>query len=146
MQCPKCKNIESRVVDSRSCENGRSVRRRRECDNCKLRFTTFERVAISDLNVVKNDGEFEPFDREKLQRGIFLACGKRPVTREQVEKLILEIEEKFSGKKEIESRAIGEEVMSKLKDLDHIAFIRFASVYRSFRDVEEFKREIAELF
>lgn len=146
MQCPKCKAADTRVVDSRATDEGRVIRRRRECEKCETRFTTFERLEIAGLQIVKNNGEMEPYSREKLARGIYLACGKRPVSREQIDDLIARLEEKWATKKEISSRELGEDVMAALKALDHVAFIRFASVYRSFKDVEEFKNEIATLF
>lgn len=146
MQCPKCKNPDTRVIDSRPGEDGRAVRRRRECEKCDTRFTTYERIEVVTLLVKKNDNTTEPFNREKLKRGIILACLKRPVSGEQIKKMIAEIEEELSTKKEISSGEIGEKVMNALKTLDHVAFIRFASVYRSFKDVEEFKKEISTLF
>jgi transcriptional repressor NrdR len=146
MICPKCKHQETRVVDSRTAENQRAVRRRRECEQCGLRFTTFERLEITTLMVQKNDGSHEPFSREKVKRGIILSCGKRPVTREQIEQIVSQLEEKWSSQKEIAAKTIGQDIMNALKKLDDVAFIRFASVYRSFKDVEEFKKEITELF
>jgi len=146
MQCPKCRYENTKVIDSRSSDDGKAIRRRRECEKCNFRFTTFERTSLLNLLVKKNNHTCEAFDREKLKKGILLSCGKRPVTSEQIEQLISSLEEKFAGKKEISAREIGEEVMLCLKELDHIAFIRFASVYRSFRDIEEFKKELSLLF
>ena len=146
MQCPRCKEKDTRVVDSRSAEEGRTVRRRRECEKCGVRFTTFERMELVNLLVVKNDKTFEAYSRDKLKKGVILACGKRPVSLEQIEKMIDSLEEKWAGKKEISSQELGEDLMEALKKLDHIAFIRFASVYKTFRDVEEFKKEISGLF
>jgi transcriptional repressor NrdR len=146
MQCPKCKHEDTGVIDSRSTEEGRTVRRRRECENCLHRFTTFERLETSTCVVVKNDGTREPFSREKLARSIWIACGKRPVTQEQVEVVLTHIEDRLLGEKEVSSLVIGGAVMEELQTLDHIAFIRFASVYRSFEAVEDFEAEIAELF
>ena len=146
MQCPKCKNIESKVIDSRLAEQGKVIRRRRECEKCEHRFTTFERTEMSNLMVKKKDGTFETYSRTKLENGIWIACGKRPVTKIQVDKLINQLEEKWSAnKKEVSSQTIGNDVMSALKKLDHIAYIRFASVYRSFKDVDEFKEELVKL-
>ena len=134
------------MIDSRATEENRAIRRRRECEHCGHRFNTFERIETTGLIVIKNDGVREPFSREKLERSVWIACGKRPVTREQVEAMLSKLEEKWGGHKELSSRAIGEDLMTELKNLDHVAFIRFASVYRSFRDTEDFKKEIAELF
>lgn len=146
MQCPKCKNIESKVIDSRLAEQGKVIRRRRECEKCEHRFTTFERTEMSNLMVKKKDGTFETYSRSKLENGIWIACGKRPVTKEQVDKVINQLEEKWSAnKKEVSSQTIGNDVMTALKKLDHIAYIRFASVYRSFKDVDEFKEELVKL-
>lgn len=146
MQCPKCANADTRVVDSRSTDEGRAIRRRRECEHCKHRFTTFERIETTGLIVVKSDGTREPFSREKLEKSVWIACGKRPVTREQVEEMLNRLQESWGGDKEISSQKIGTDLMAALKDVDHVAFIRFASVYRSFTDVEDFKTEINQLF
>jgi len=146
MQCPKCKNIETKVIDSRLAEQGKVIRRRRECEKCGHRFTTFERTEMSNLMVKKKDGTFETYSRTKLENGIWIACGKRPVTKVQVDKVINQLEEKWSAnKKEVSSQTIGNDVMTALKKLDHIAYIRFASVYRSFKDVDEFKEELVKL-
>jgi transcriptional repressor NrdR len=146
MICPKCKTPDTRVVDSRDTENGRVIRRRRECDKCGGRFTTFERFAMGNLMVKKKDGTFEIYNREKLERGVWIACGKRPVTKEQIDDMINELEEKWgANKKTVASQTIGNDVTDALKKLDHIAYIRFASVYRSFKDVDEFKSELNKL-
>jgi transcriptional repressor NrdR len=146
MQCPKCKNLETKVVDSRLAEQGRVIRRRRECEKCGRRFTTFERNEMGNLMVKKKDGTFEPYSRTKLENGIWIACGKRPVTKVQIDKVINQLEEKWSAnKKEVSSQKIGNDIMDALKKLDHIAYIRFASVYRSFKDVDEFKEELGKL-
>jgi len=146
MNCPKCKAAETKVVDSRVTENGRVIRRRRECEKCENRFTTFERAAMGNLMVKKKDGTYEIYSRDKLEQGIWIACGKRPVTKEQIDTLISELEDKWAtNKKTIESRTIGNDVTDALKKLDHIAYIRFASVYRSFKDVDEFKEELNKL-
>jgi transcriptional repressor NrdR len=146
MQCPKCKNLETKVIDSRLAEQGKAIRRRRECEKCGRRFTTFERTEMSNMMVKKKDGTFEPYSRTKLENGIWLACGKRPVTKEQIDKMLNKLEEKWStNKKEVLSQTIGNDVMDALKKLDHIAYIRFASVYRSFKDVDEFKEELGKL-
>lgn len=146
MQCPKCKNSESKVVDSRISEQGKVIRRRRECEKCGRRFTTFERSEIGNLMVKKKDGTFEPYSRTKLENGVLIACGKRPVTQNQIDELINELEEKWgANKKAVSSQTIGNDLMEALKKLDHIAYIRFASVYRSFKDVDEFKEELGKL-
>lgn len=145
MQCPKCQTA-TRVIDSRQSEEGRSIRRRRECEDCGHRFTTFERTETTGLIVVKSNGTREQFSREKLEHSVWIACGKRPVTREQVQEMLGQLQEKWGGDKEVSSRDIGEDLMHALKSLDHVAFIRYASVYRSFTDVEDFKKEIEQLF
>ncbi|MBI5411910.1 transcriptional repressor NrdR [Candidatus Peregrinibacteria bacterium] len=146
MQCPKCKNLDTKVIDSRLTEQGRVIRRRRECDQCGRRFTTFERAEMASLMVKKKDATFEPYNRSKLESGIWIACGKRPVTQNQIDDMISGLEERWSAnKKMISSQTIGEDVMKALKALDHIAYIRFASVYRQFKDVEEFKEELGKL-
>jgi transcriptional repressor NrdR len=143
MRCPKCKEQDTRVADSRVVENGKAIRRRRHCDGCGLRFTTFERAEFASFIVVKKDGTREPYNRLKLEEGIWRACSKRPVTQKQVDALISELEEHWSSnKKEITTTRIGNEVMVALRKLDEIAYIRFASVYRSFKDVAEFKEEL----
>ncbi len=147
MRCPFCGQDKDRVVDSRSSQDGRSVRRRRECEMCKKRFTTYEYVEDVSLTILKNDGRREPFDRQKLQRGIELACKKRPVSSEQITALVDEIQEKFQNlsQPEITSKELGEEVMKRLKDLDEVAYVRFASVYHKFKDVSEFMDELKGL-
>ncbi len=147
MRCPFCGQDKDRVVDSRSSQDGRSVRRRRECEMCKKRFTTYEYVEDVSLTIIKNDGRREPFDRQKLQRGIELACKKRPVSSEQITAMVDEIQEKFQNlsKPEITSKELGEEVMRKLKDQDEVAYVRFASVYHKFKDVSEFMDELKGL-
>jgi len=134
------------VVDSRVTERGRVIRRRRECEKCENRFTTFERAAMGNLMVKKKDGSYEIYSREKLEQGIWIACGKRPVTREQIEEMIHDLENKWStNKKTVSSQTIGNDLTNALKKLDHIAYIRFASVYKSFKDVDEFKEELNKL-
>jgi transcriptional repressor NrdR len=147
MRCPFCGQDKDRVVDSRSSQDGRSVRRRRECEMCKKRFTTYEYVEDVSLTILKNDGRREPFDRQKLQRGIELACKKRPVSSEQIIALVDEIQDRFQNlsKPEITSKELGEEVMRRLKDLDEVAYVRFASVYHKFKDVSEFMDELKGL-
>ncbi len=147
MICPSCKKTDTRVLDSRDTNEGRVVRRRRECTECGRRFTTFERIETTNLIVIKKDGSREGYSREKLERGIWRACEKRPVTQEQIDKMLNELEETWSGLgKEIESNVIGEGVMEYLRRLDEVAYIRFASVYRQFKDLESFKKELSSLF
>ncbi len=147
MHCPHCKSSNTAVIDSRLTEEGRAVRRRRECPKCDHRFTTFERQELSNLIVVKRDGTREPYSRTKLERGLWLACTKRPVTQEQITKLLSRLEEKWgANKQEVSSSTIGTDVMRELKKIDQVAYIRFASVHREFKDVEEFKEELGKLF
>lgn len=123
------------------------MRRRRECPKCEHRFTTFERQELSSLIVVKRDGTREPYSRSKLERGIWLACTKRPVTQEKVDRMLSRLEEKWAAnKEEVASSTIGNDVMKELKKIDEVAYIRFASVHREFKDVEEFKKELGSLF
>ena len=135
------------MIDSRLAEDGRAVRRRRECGKCNHRFTTFERQELSTLIVVKRDGTREPYSRSKLERGIWIACTKRPVSEGQVSKMLNRLEEKWAAnKKEVSSATIGTDVMRALRKLDQVAYIRFASVHREFKDVDEFKEELGKLF
>ena len=147
MKCPFCGCAEDKVIDSRTAQDGRSVRRRRECLSCNKRFTTYEYIESVSLTVVKNDGRREPFDRQKLVHGIELACNKRPISSKRIFALVDEIEEHLQNlsKKEIESKEIGQIVMSKLKELDEVAYVRFASVYRKFKDKGEFMQELKNL-
>ncbi len=147
MHCVKCGCEESKVVDSRSIEEGNSIRRRRECLNCKYRFTTYEKIEYTPIIVIKKNGLRQQFDREKVINGILRACEKRPVSIDQIEKLVDEIEMELNNslEKEIEASKIGEMVISRLKDLDEIAYVRFASVYRQFKDINEFKKELNKL-
>ncbi len=147
MRCPFCGQTNNRVVDSRTSREGRAVRRRRECQGCGERFTTYESVEERPLSVKKRDGSFEPFDRSKLIRGIQVACTKRPITLRQIEDIadsILEsLERSESG--EVESWQIGERVMDHLRELDQVAYVRFASVYTNFQDPDEYLETIREL-
>lgn len=145
MQCPFCGSINSRVIDTRSAEGG--IRRRRECEDCERRFTTYERVAPLRLRVVKRDGRREPFERDKIIAGVQIACAKRPVSTEKIEELVSGIESELyhRGSREVTSREIGEMVMHNLRKLDEVAYIRFATIYRQFRDVEELADEIESL-
>lgn len=146
MICPKCQHEDTRVLDSRETDGNKAVRRRRECEKCKHRFTTFERAETNKFLVVKKDGSRESYDREKVEKGIWKACEKRKVTEEQITKIINELEEKWSNMgKEVPSKVIGEGIMEALKGLDDVAYIRFASVYRQFKDVDSFKKELQKL-
>jgi transcriptional repressor NrdR len=144
MRCPFCGEEEDKVIDSRMSKDGREIRRRRECDACNRRFTTYERVEESMPQVVKRDGRREPFDRYKIERGILAATAKRPVSGDQVKALAEEVEREVSelGVNEIGSREVGERVLLRLRGLDHIAYVRFASIYRDFDDLEEFAKEV----
>jgi len=147
MFCPRCKSTDTAVIDSRLSDEGKSVRRRRECPKCEHRFTTFERQELSSFIVVKRDGTREPYSRSKIERGIWLACSKRAVSQEQIDGLLSRLEEKWAAShKEVKSTDIGNDVMRELKKLDQVAYIRFASVQREFKDVEEFKEELGKLF
>ncbi|MEW6062954.1 MAG: transcriptional regulator NrdR [Nanoarchaeota archaeon] len=142
MKCPYCNYSDSKVIDSRESEA--VTRRRRECLNCKKRFTTYERIEFAPLYVIKKDGSREEFNREKLKKGIIKACEKRPIAIEKINAMIDKIEAKLKSLKstEIKSKVIGEEVMKALQRLDKVAYIRFASVYREFADLGEFEKEI----
>ncbi len=145
MECPYCSSDDLKVTDKRASPEG--IRRRRECLKCKKRFTTYEKIEKGDFFVIKKDGSREKFDREKLERGVDKAFEKRPVSKEKVDKMINEIEEQIrkKGKKEIKSAIIGELVIKKIKKLDNVAYIRFASVYKNFQDVGDFKHAIREV-
>jgi transcriptional repressor NrdR len=146
MICPKCNNKNTRVLDSRVTDSDKAIRRRRECADCKFRFTTFERMEAGNFIVAKKDGTREPYDREKLKRGIWRACEKRKITDEQVENALNQLETAWANHgKEITTDLIGEDVMDTLRDLDDVAYIRFASVYRQFQDLESFKKELQKL-
>ncbi len=146
MICPKCKHEDTRVLDSRDTNHQKEIRRRRQCEKCKHRFTTFERVESTSFIVIKKDESRQSYDREKLERGIWRACEKRPVTKQQIDTMMNQLEEEWSliGK-EIPSQTLGEGVMERLKKLDEVAYIRFASVYRHFRDIETFRKELQNL-
>ncbi len=147
MKCPFCAEVENKVIDSRLSNQGAVIRRRRECFGCQRRFTTYERVEEILPMVVKKDGRRESFDRVKVLEGLKLACNKRPVSSEQLEELVDGIERKLQdvGEKEVPSSVIGEAVMRELARLDEVAYVRFASVYRSFKDLGEFMSELKEL-
>lgn len=145
MKCPYCSSTEIKVVDKRDVESG--IRRRRECLACNKRFTTYERIDMVNLIVVKKTGNREQFDRDKVKAGILKACEKRPIPIEKIEDIVSSIEIKLRNRKgiEIKSDAIGQLIMTHLKKLDKVAYIRFASVYRDFADVEEFEKEVSKL-
>jgi len=147
MRCPYCGGDEDKVVDSRSVQEGRAIRRRRECIACAKRFTTYEYIEMEGLTVAKSDQRREPYDRQKLKRGIELATNKRPVSAKQIENVVIEIEnELFNlGKLDVSAKVIGEMVMDRLRELDEVAYVRFASVYRNFKDKEEFFKEVRKL-
>ncbi len=147
MYCSKCGSLEDKVIDSRLSKDGRSIRRRRECVTCAQRFTTYEEIERADLRVIKRDGRSEPFDRHKLLNGMLKACEKRPITREMLEKasadIIQNLEQDFA--RELPSHVVGTKVMDALHELDEVAYVRYASVYRSFQDIGEFIDEIQSL-
>jgi len=144
MRCPFCGMLEDKVIDSRVSKDAREIRRRRECEGCSRRFTTYERVEESMPQVVKRDGRREPFDRYKIERGITAAAAKRPVSGDQVKAVAEDVEREVSelSVTEIASRDVGERVLLRLRALDHIAYVRFASIYRDFDDLEEFAKEV----
>lgn len=147
MRCPKCQHNSSRVIDSRQADDGRAIRRRRECENCGFRFTTFERIEVTPLLVIKKNGEREEFSRDKILRGLIRSAEKRPVAMEQMEAVVDKVENRVRalGENEVSTNLIGEYVMEYLADLDEIAYIRFASVYRQFKDMSVFLKELQEI-
>lgn len=147
MRCPFCDHLENKVVDSRLSREGEAIRRRRECLGCQRRFTTYERIEDILPSVIKKDGRREPFDRQKILQGLKKASEKRPISVEVLEGVANRIEKKIQelGKSEIPSQVIGEEVMKELHELDQVAYVRFASVYREFKDLGEFMNELKEL-
>ena len=147
MKCPFCFNDESKVVDSRSTDDNTTIRRRRECTKCNKMYTTYEKIEDIPVLVIKRDLARENFNKEKIINGLIIACQKRPVSRKQIEEIAEDIEKKISNKMltEIESETIGEMVMEKLKEIDEISYVRFASVYRQFKDINTFLEEITRL-
>ncbi|MCL2702674.1 MAG: transcriptional regulator NrdR [Defluviitaleaceae bacterium] len=147
MKCPFCGVMDSKVTDTRLLEDGSVTRRRRQCDSCLNRFVTHERLDSIPVAVIKRGGQSEMFDRDKILKSVMSACNKRHISFEQMERLVADIEAQFinSGKKEIETREIGELVMKRLKELDEVSYVRFASVYKQFRDIDTFMAEIAGL-
>ncbi|MCX7416379.1 MAG: transcriptional regulator NrdR [Planctomycetota bacterium] len=144
MRCPFCRIDNDRVIDSRAGDDGTSIRRRRECVGCRRRFTTYERVERQLLSVIKKGGDAEPFDRDKIKRGLAKACWKRPITEEEIELTVSSLEAELYGnyESEVPSRVLGERLMELLRVLDQVAFVRFASVYREFKDVRDFVDEL----
>lgn len=147
MKCPFCGNLDNKVIDSRLSQAGEVTRRRRECEGCSRRYTTYERIEQVLPLVVKKDNRREPFDRMKVLSGLRRACEKRPVSSEALDRLTDELERELveAGEKEVSSKVLGEKVMLGLRDLDQVAYVRFASVYRSFRDIHEFMSELSHL-
>lgn len=146
MRCPTCGETESKVVDSRPSDDDSSIRRRRECLSCGARFTTYERLTDNPLIVIKSDGSSEAYDRNKLFRGVLVSCAKRPVTSDQVSDLITDIENELrSSKNTVQSKELGEMVLERLAALDEVAYIRFASVYKDFQNLEEFRAALRGL-
>ena len=147
MKCPQCGHMEDKVVDSRAAKDGEAIRRRRECLACGKRFTTYEYIEKTPLMVIKKDGRREAYNREKLLTGLLKACEKRPVSRDQLEKLVDDVESATFGKfkHEIRSTELGNEVIDRLQALDEVAYVRFASVYRQFKDVGQFMSEIKNI-
>lgn len=148
MRCPYCENQDTKVIDSRPTEEGHAIRRRRGCEKCGKRFTTYEKVEESIIMIIKKDGRREAFDRNKVLNGIIKACEKRPVPLAEMERVASDIERGLNNlmEKEVESNFIGELVMEQLKELDEVAYVRFASVYRQFTDVNTFVKEIEKIF
>jgi len=147
MKCPYCEYLESKVVDSRPTDEGQAIRRRRECISCGKRFTTYEKIEEIPTIVVKKDGNRQSYDRNKLMNGIIKACEKRPVSMSTIEKMVDDIERVISNSldNEITSSELGEEIMNRLKDVDEVAYVRFASVYRQFKDVNSFMDELKKI-
>lgn len=147
MNCPFCRVDNDRVIDSRASEDGIAIRRRRECLNCKRRYTTYERIEEPAIKIIKKDGTRVPFERDKIKRGLEKACWKRPVSDDQIETVVNAVESELAAKfeTEVESRWLGELVMQHLRKLDQVAFVRFASVYREFKDVRDFVEELGPM-
>ena len=147
MKCPYCNEADTKVIDSRPAEDNSSIRRRRQCERCGKRFTTYEKLETMPLMVIKKDNSREAYDRSKIEAGIIQSCHKRPVSTQQINSVIDEIENRFFNmeEKEVPTSVIGELVMDKLKELDEVAYVRFASVYREFKDVNTFMEELAKL-
>ena len=147
MKCPFCNFADTKVIDSRAQDDNSVIRRRRVCEKCGKRFTTYERVDMIPITVIKRDGTREIFDKAKLQNGIMKSCNKRPVTAQQIQKLVDDIENTLagSGEREVESKQLGNMDIERLKDLDEVAYVRFASVYRQFKDINSFIDELEKM-
>ncbi len=147
MKCPSCHEDDDRVIDSRASHDGFAIRRRRACSNCDLRYTTYERIEGASVKVIKKDGTRQPFDRTKIKRGLELACWKRPVSDAQLESVVTAVQNELESHSdpEIESRDVGELVMKHLREIDQVAYVRFASVYRRFEDVHDFAHELKSM-
>lgn len=147
MKCPYCGSESSRVIDSRPAEDNNAIRRRRQCDDCGKRFTTYEKIETEPLTVIKKDKTRQMYDRSKIRHGIVQSCHKLPISMEQIDKAVDEIETKIFnlGLREVETSQIGEIVMDKIKDLDEVAYVRFAAIYREFKDVNTFMNELKKL-
>lgn len=145
MKCPKCAHLDDKVLDSRAAREGASIRRRRQCLQCDYRFTTYEEIVKDELHVIKRDGRHEEFNRQKLERGLSRACEKRPISADQIHDLVDQIIAEFEGESEVTSERIGQAVMERLHRVDEVAYIRFASVYRRFADVNQFLKAVKDV-
>ncbi|MEI6647599.1 MAG: transcriptional regulator NrdR [bacterium] len=145
MKCPKCGHLDDKVLDSRAAREGASIRRRRQCLQCEYRFTTYEEIVKDELCVLKRDGRHEEFNRQKLERGLSRACEKRPISADQIHDLVDQVIAAFDGESEVTSERIGQAVMERLHRVDEVAYIRFASVYRRFADVNQFLKAVKDV-
>ncbi|MEI7946388.1 MAG: transcriptional regulator NrdR [bacterium] len=145
MRCPKCAHLDDKVLDSRAAREGASIRRRRQCLQCDYRFTTYEEIAKDELHVIKRDGRHEEFNRQKLERGLSRACEKRPISADHIHDLVDQVIAEFEGESEVTSERIGQAVMERLHRVDEVAYIRFASVYRRFADVNQFLKAVKDV-
>lgn len=145
MKCPKCGHLDDKVLDSRAAREGASIRRRRQCLQCEYRFTTYEEIVKDELHVIKRDGRHEEFNRQKLERGLSRACEKRPISGDQIHDLVDQVIAECEGESEVTSERIGQAVMERLHHVDEVAYIRFASVYRRFADVNQFLKAVKDV-
>jgi transcriptional repressor NrdR len=145
MKCPKCAHLDDKVLDSRAAREGASIRRRRQCLQCDYRFTTYEEIVKDELHVIKRDGRHEEFNRQKLERGLSRACEKRPISADHIHDLVDQVIAEFEGESEVTSERIGQAVMERLHRVDEVAYIRFASVYRRFADVNQFLKAVKDV-
>jgi transcriptional repressor NrdR len=145
MKCPKCGHLDDKVLDSRAAREGASIRRRRQCLQCEYRFTTYEEIVKDELHVIKRDGRHEEFNRQKLERGLSRACEKRPISADQIHDLVDQVIAECEGESEVTSELIGQAVMERLHHVDEVAYIRFASVYRRFADVNQFLKAVRDV-